>query len=80
MALSSSGRTTDSQSVSWSSILHRATNLAETAWVNSLSSEVSVNQGRYCLFYGGRRIMVSTEVCGTSGAGSIPVDHPNLNS
>ena len=35
MALSSSGRTGDSQSHSWSSILHRATNLAFTQTILS---------------------------------------------
>lgn len=29
--------------------------------------------------YGGCRIVVSTEACGASGAGSIPVNHPNLS-
>jgi hypothetical protein len=41
-----------SQVVELGSTPSGATNLAETAWVYGLSSEISVNQGRYRPFYG----------------------------
>ena len=67
-----------SQVVELGSTPSGATNLAETAWVDGLSSEISVNQGRYRPFYGGCRIVASTLACEADGAGSIPVNHPNL--